>query len=148
MTRAVPFLVGLLVALAAACYLVPAARADMLTHEGWRASTYGWPGDAPYQPLAGCGYRKIGGRDAGKPMPCRLSPRLPIVAHRTWRLGSYVLVCYRAADRRRCAGARVGDRCGPGCDANGVDLDLSWGLARRLRFPYGIAAVTTVRVAP
>lgn len=100
-------------------------------------STYGWPGDGPTQPLAGCGYKKRGGLDAGKPMPCRLTPKAPIVAHRTLPLGTLIRVCYQG----RCSGARVGDRCGPGCDHNGVEYDLSWGLAKRLGFPYSIESV-------
>lgn len=152
----------LLVAIAVVALLavVADARASspppntILEHRAWRASTYGWPGDDPYQRLAGCGHRKIGGRDAGQPMPCRLSPRLPIVAHRTWPLGLYVVVCYTKRVTldgvlvRRCAGARVGDRCGPGCDRNRVHADLSYGLARRIAFPYGIANVTVTRWAP
>ena len=132
----------------------PPNTPTILEYRTWRASTYGWPGDDPYQPLAGCGHKKIGGADAGKPMPCRLSPTLPIVAHRTWPLGLYVVVCYvkRVTPEgvlvRRCAGARVGDRCGPGCDANGVDADLSYGLARRIAFPYSIRNVTVIRRVP
>ena len=120
------------------------AGATVVEYRTVRASTYGWPGDAPTQPLAGCGYRKIGGADAGRPMPCRLSPRLPIVAHRSWRLGTLVRVCTTGPERR-CAGARVGDRCGPGCDRNGVDVDLSWGVARRIGFGYGVADVIVIR---
>lgn len=40
------------------------------------------------------------------------------------------------------------EEIGPGCDHNGVDADLSWGLARRIAFPYSIANVTVLRVVP
>lgn len=147
------FLVGAVLA-AIVCPLVvalaDASAAPRVERAEWRVSTYGWPGDDPYQRLAGCGYKKVGGLDAGRPMPCRLTPTLPIVAHRTLPLGILVRVCYtrRVSDLvlvRRCAGARVGDRCGPGCDRNRVDADLSWGLARRIAFPYTVGTVTVLR---
>lgn len=101
------------------------------------ASTYGWPfeGSAEEtQPLAGCGYVRLVGKSAGTPLPCRLSRHARVVASRSLPLGSRVRVCWRS----RCSWAWVADR---GPYANGADVDLSYGLAWALRFPYSVESV-------
>lgn len=115
-----------------------------------KVSTYGWPGDSPFQPLAGCGYRKINAPDAGGKMPCRLSPRLAIMAvvPGFLKMGLRGTVCYGGngdgvpGRGERCAWFRAGDRCGPGCYANGVKGDLSHGVARLIGFPWTVDYVT------
>jgi len=45
----------------------------------------------------------------------------------------------------RRVGCRLRLGIGPGCDRNGVDVDLSWGVARRIGFGYGVADVIVIR---
>jgi rare lipoprotein A len=62
------------------------------------------------------------------------TPSVIIVAHRSWRCGKRIVVCYRG----RCSRAVVGDR-GPYHAHRSIDL--SAGLAQRLRFS-GVAMIT------
>lgn len=129
--------------------LASAAQAapKKVTWERVKVSTYGWPGDGPYQGLAGCGYRAIGGKDAGRRSPCYLNPRQPVMAHRTLPLGTLLRVCTEGPSKGTCSGARVWDRCGPGCDANGVWGDQSWGLQKRLGLGYTTTYVWVARLS-
>lgn len=108
-----------------------------------KMSTYGWPGDGPYQPLAGCGYRKIGPPNAGQRLPCNLSPSIIGVAvvHGVARLGERLSfeICVDGTCGRYWL--RVIDYCGPGCARNGVLFDISWGGARRTNFGYAVREV-------
>ena len=89
------------------------AKRHSAAHRPWSTHLASWYGPGFYGNRTGCG--------------TRYTTRSMIVAHKTWRCGTPLTVCYQ----QRCASAVVGDR-GPYHGAR--TIDLSGALKTRLRF--------------